>query len=173
MKHILFLLLFLFLNNSVQASYSFQLLNNGANNQALDVNINLGSVGLPLCNSQGLVAMSSLRRGSQNAVCNDYNGGGQRGVELHIPITVRVTGSESIQLAVTYQKYSTGKDFQVFDLRNSRNQSMGGGSSVFGQTIIMNLSDSFDYELDIRAIVSGSQALSSYDNGIVILVTLP
>lgn len=172
MKLILLFVLFLIPCLS-QADYTFQFLNNGAVSQNLDVSVPLGSVGLALCNDPELVAMSSLRRGSQDGVCNNYSGAGQIGIDLHIPLTVKLSGSESITLAVTYQKYTSGKDFQVFDLKNTRNQSMGGGTSLLGQTIIMNRGDTLNYELDIRAVVSGSLARGSYENAILILITLP
>ena len=167
MRGIVFL--FLFLSQSAFADFTFSLKNDGANTEATDVQVDLGvTVGLDLCNNPGLTALSSMQESGQNSACSNYINGADRGVELSIPLRAKFTSTAGEIGVVTFYKASSGHDFQVFDLKDSRNQVNGGGGDLFNQTVQFNNNDELLYELDLRAVISGPDAHSTYTNDIVV-----
>lgn len=153
----------------------FKLLNDGADSSTMDTVVNLGwTTSSALCSDPGLTPLAQLKETTVSndvAFCANYSSGGNRGVDLSIPITAKVITDQA--LAVQFSKYSEGSqfDFQVFILKIGRTGSFSGGTPAFDTTYTMSNNDQWDFQLDVRAIIAGPQAKERYINGIVITIT--
>lgn len=154
--------IFLFLSSLAKADpFVFEIINSAIVSDA----INLGTVNNQLCSSSGLVAMNTLTDGTNNGVCISDRSGGQEKINILIPLKIELSSTENYD--ITFTKGSMGSDFSVVSLRNTRDQSLGGGTELLNSTILMN-NQVINAELEITAIVSGPSAGSSYSNSIEI-----
>lgn len=166
-------LLFIFLAFSLPtyADVTFKLLNDGVTVQSTDVTLDLGELSLAQCSSPLLISMNTIQEGGQPAACMNYQVGNDKGVEIFIPLRAVLTSSTSTSATITYSKDSSFNDFQVFELRNLRNQTSGGGVDLINSSVTMNPGDSLEYELELRIIISGPNAKDLYNNDLVIDVS--
>ena len=171
----LFYFIFLFSINTYALTVDFKLLNDGADSSSLDPVVNLGwTNSTALCSDSGLTPMAQLKESSitnDSANCVNYINGSNRGVDISLPLTAKVTTDQT--LAVQFSKYSEGSqyDFQVFVFKIGRTGSFSGGTPAFDTTYTMSNNDQWDFQLDIRAVIAGPQAKERYINGIIISIT--
>lgn len=175
-KHlIVFLMTFILSTQSYGLTVDFKLLNDGADSTTMDTVVNLGwTNSSALCSDSGLRPLAQLKEttiSNDSAFCVNYSNGGNRGVDLSLPITAKVITDQA--LAVQFSKYSEGSqyDFQVFILKVGRTGSFSGGTPAFDTTYTMSNNDQWDFQLDIRAIIAGPLAKERYINGVVITIT--
>ena len=163
--------LILALSLSAKADVTFKLLNDGVHSQNSDVTLDLGEVTLSQCSSPLLASMNTIKEGGQVGVCSNYQSGSDKGIDLLIPIRATLSSTTSTSATITYSKDSSLNDFQVMELRNSRNQNFGGGADLLNSSLVMNPGDSLEYELELRVIISGPNAKDFYSNDLIIDVS--
>lgn len=173
--YFLTLFILLFSLKSFSLTVDFKLLNDGADSSSPDTVVNLGwTNSTALCSDSGLRPLAQLKETTitnDAAFCVNYSSGGNRGVDLSLPITAKVITDQP--LAVQFSKYSEGSqyDFQVFNFKIGRTGSFSGGTPAFDTTYTMSNNDQWDFQLDIRAVIAGPLAKERYINGIVVTIT--
>lgn len=164
----IFIILLLSSFNLSANVYTFKLQNNAFQSISTEETLNIGVINYLFCSSPGL-NLSAIGEGVTNASCYLNLIGSYKKMTLIIPYKIIMQTTSSVD--VFFSINTPSNQFNSFEMKNSRNGTIGGGLNLINSSINMTNNQEILGEFEIDFYVTGPDAKSLFQQEISIDLT--